>query len=213
MFLHTDILSIPYKHRYESSHAFESILNTDDLLHGTIIITNPVGEAIYFSNKPTVIYEIIQRGYEKFLIKSIETLSAHYEFFWWKEANIINSSSTNSALAIMQHILGLSNGFVLVRNIDDFLILYSFATDTNAKISESNIVNKINTYFALGDKVYNQLQPIIKLYNNKFSPPYIHKFKPFSGATSPKRTHIENNINTKPTKNNVVVLPFVKKSN
>ena len=59
---------------------------------------------------------------------------------------------------------GINKGVVLVKRINELTLLYSFATKTNGIEFASEIENKKDFFYSIGDHCFEQINPIYQRY-------------------------------------------------
>lgn len=185
MKLHKDILNISFRHKYQISKIFKNILGLCNIDHFSLDLVNPEGEMIFFSGTPSHGYEICKRGYGQYDgIISPENYE-NYEFYWWE--NTYHKKFANKIIEIREGMLGLRNGFMLVRKWNNFYLIYSFATKSRDLQFQSMIVNNINKLLEMGDFCYMEMREAYSDYSGNYDPPIIKQFYPFEGGKPPSR--------------------------
>lgn len=185
MTLHKDLLNILYSSYYQTKKTTDEIRGLFGIDHFSLDIADPNGMMLFFSNTPAHGFEICKRGYAQYDgIISPRHYKSH-EFYWWK--NAAHKKYSDKIEEIRQGVLGLRDGFMLVRRWNGFYIIYSFATRTKSDDFKFSVVNNLNEYLAIGDYVYDNLRAEYSRYCTDFDPPTIEKFYPFEGGEPPAR--------------------------
>ena len=178
--LHRDVLNISYKHRYEIKKVFKEILGIYGIDHFSLDLVRPDGEMIFLSATPSHGYEICKRGWGKYDGVISPEYYENFEFYWWKDARHKRYGQEINYIRNIKH--KFKHGFMLVRKVDDFYLIYSFATKSCDPNFPSVIINKLNELFGAGDYIYNEMREIYAEYTGIWAPPLIEKFYPFHGG-------------------------------
>ncbi len=183
-----------------------------DLEHFQLTLISPDKKIICLTHETTLLDELIRLGHRKLMCLALPLFYQNKELFWWKDIRTIDAKFANDFDNLTSNILNLENGFFLVRNIDDFYFLYSFATNTAKSISMTQIINKVNIFLNIGDTVYCKLRSKYQQYVNAFQAPIIESFFPFQGGT-PKKLHSKiHTPNEKKCNTNIIEIDFLTKS-
>lgn len=178
--IHKDVLQISYKHRYEIKKVFNEILGIYGIDHFSLDLVRPDGEMIFLSATPSHGYEICKRGWGQFDGIISPDYYQNFEFYWWKDAQHKRHAREINYIRNIKH--RFQHGFMLVRQIDDFYLIYSFATKSTDPYFPSLIINKLNELFGAGDYIYNEMRETYAEYTGIWTPPLIDKFYPFHGG-------------------------------
>ena len=193
---------ISYIHKYKINHIFNDFMGLYDIHHFSLDLVDPSGNMIFFSKTPSHAYEICKRGYGDYDGIISPKYYTKNEFYWWEDAH--HEKYSRKIQNIREGIFKLKNGFMLVRNINGFYLLYSFATKSNSPKFKTNVVNNLNELYKIGDWAYSQLKDEYQLYVKHYIVPSIDKFNPFVGG-KPKPTYTNSYKNSK-LKSNVILL-------
>lgn len=173
-------LETSFRYRLKIQKVFKEILGLHEIDHFSLDLVTPDEKMIFFSGTPSHAYEICNRGYGEYDgIISPENYH-NYEFYWW--ANASHKKYRKQIENIRSGLFGLRNGFMLVRNIDDFYLVYSFATKSKNPLFQTNIINTLNDLLKIGDWVYEEMRSDYQNYTGVYIPPKIGIFKPFKGG-------------------------------
>lgn len=178
--LHQEAREISFRHQRDIQHAFREVLAIDGIAHFSLDLVNPNGEMIFLSSTPSHANEICKRGYSKYDGIISDSYYRNYEFYWWKDA--CHRAFADRIQLIREDVLGLYHGFMLVRQWNDFYLMYSFAAGQHDETFIGYVINHINTFLRLGDQAYNNLCDLYSLYTVPFKPPRIDCFYPFQGG-------------------------------
>lgn len=182
---HKDLLKILYSSYYQTKKIVDEIRGLYDVDHFSLDIVDPTGKMLFFSGTPAHGFEICKQGYGEYDGIISPEYYKSYEFYWWKNAS--HKKYADKIEQIRHNILGLRDGFMLVRCWNGFYIIYSFATRKKNNDFQSQVVNNLNKYLEIGDYIYGNLKDEYAQYCPEFSPPVIEKFYPFEGGKPPAR--------------------------
>lgn len=180
MVLHKEVLTISYKHRFEIKKYFKEVLGLYGIDHFSLDLVSPSGEMVFFSGTPSHGYEICSRGFGQFDGSISPAYYKSYEFYWWKD--VVHSRFNDEINYIRDVRHQFRHGFMLVRQWNDFFMIYSFATKSGNTQFPSIIINHLNHLLDLGDHIYNELRDTYAEYTGSFIPPKINQFYPFQGG-------------------------------
>lgn len=195
--LHKDVLEISYRHSYYIHNVIKKTMGYELVQHFSLNLVRPDGEMLFLSGTPSHAYEICSRGLGKFDGIISENNYTNHEFYWWKDA--AHKARAEDIQYIRNKVLNLHDGFMLVRNFDNFYLVYSFAFKTELPNVSSLVINNINNFLKMGDDSYMLLREEYKQYCGIYTPPIIKRFYPFVGG-KPKKIltldkHLEDNSN------------------
>lgn len=185
MKFHKEVLNISFRHKYQIKKVFKNILGLYNIDHFSLDLVMPSGEMVFFSGTPSHCYEICRRGYGQYDGIISPDNYENYEFYWWE--NTYHEKFSDKITQIREGVLGLKNGFMMVRKWNDFYFIYSFATKHRDLKFQSMIVNNINKLLEIGDFCYTEIRQIYAEYTGDLEPPGIEKFYPFEGGRPPPR--------------------------
>lgn len=176
--LHPEVLSIPFLHRKELSTKFRDVLGLLYLDYISIEIINPNAEYLYFSALPAVNFNLIENHLWPYDGAMSPTFYQHYSFYTW--ASAYQTMFCNELKIMKEREHGFHYGFVLVRKINQFYLLYSFATKN--KNSEINLFfdEQKNELLKMGDYCYKLIRPLYMNYAAEYMPPIITNFVSFA---------------------------------
>ena len=205
--LHKDVLNISFLHRHKIKSVFGDILGIDGIEHFSLDLVNPNGEMLFLSGTPQHAFEICNRGLGQFDGIISPTYYENNEFYWWDDA--YHKAFSSEIKKIREGYLGLKHGFMLVRKWNDFYLIYSFATKNSSHNFRMKVINKLDSFFKIGDYAYTMMRDVYGTYCSGFEPPVIDKFYNFEGGKPISRFNknlISSCNNNKILKNNNIFL-------
>lgn len=174
--LHQDILTISFRERLAIKKVMKDIEGLFFIDHLSLDIVDPNDTMTFLSSTPSTGFNICSTS----LWKQDGSISpTHYKnksFYWWDDTYFTLHKEKIKRLKEYRH--GFSQGFMLVRKINDFYILYSFATKTNNRDIKPSILMQANDYLKIGDYYYNNLRMTYQNYC-EYRVPKIQEFLPF----------------------------------
>ena len=162
--LHPNILDILFEHRRYIKNVFLNINGLYDIVHIGITIIDPVNEIIAFSSTPNIEYNLIRQNLWKNDLCFTPQLQSNNRLSWWEMqiAEIDNIKLKNNKFTF---------GMTITRQINDFCLLYSFATRSKKiklrEYYEANIFGLID----IGDYFYKSVLDVYSPYSVKYTPP------------------------------------------
>lgn len=182
---HREVLDISFKHRYTIKTVFGDILGMEGIEHFSLDLVNPDKEMLFMSSTPQHAYEICKRGLGKYDGIISSDYYENLEFYWWDDA--IHKGYASKIKEIREGLLNLRYGFMLVRQWNNFYLIYSFATKKPDLCFQSTVINNINQFLKMGDYVYSRMRDTYAIYSASHIPPTIEKFYKFEGGKPPAR--------------------------
>lgn len=165
--LHNNILDILFNHKREISDRFRDIKGIHFIDHVAIIIINPIYEITIFSYIPSVEYNLIVKDLWKHDKSFNPTLLKDGAMMWWDEAYYPGYSK--KIQYIKEDFHNFSLGMNLIRKIEDYTFVYSFATRSKEKNMKAYYADIKNELFHIGDYGYNIIRDIY----SRYCAPYI----------------------------------------
>ncbi|MBI5448592.1 MAG: hypothetical protein HY939_07735 [Gammaproteobacteria bacterium] len=175
--IHPDALSASFQHRKELSDKFRDVLGLMYLDYISIEIINPDEEFIFLSAFPAVNFNLISNHFWPYDGAISPSFYKHQTFIQWEEA--YHPVFYHELKKTKESEFGFCCGFSLVRKINQFYLLYSFATKNSDKEIKNFFHEKINDVLKIGDYCYKLIRPIYLNYSPVYRPPIITQFYPF----------------------------------
>ncbi len=156
--LHEDILDILFKHKEEIHRNLIDLQGTLLIDHIAIKIIDPNKRLVIFSITPSVEYNIIVQG----LWKHDKSFSLHFhdsnKFYSWEEAYSQSHFQTIKQVKEIKH--GFTFGFNVFKKVDEFNLIYSYATRSKNNNLFDYYLSHINELYSLGDYSYRLIHNI-----------------------------------------------------
>ncbi|MFC3909314.1 hypothetical protein ACFORL_09550 [Legionella dresdenensis] len=180
--LHPHITDILFEHRRYVKNVFLQIKGHYDIAYFSINIINPSNELVSFSSMPHIEYNLIQQGLWKHdRCFSRKGLSKNTLLCW------DNINADNLFVDQIKEIKLTANhfsfGMSLLREIDGFSFLYSFATESNKTDLKKHYDAQIYNLIDIGDYFCTSVLNLYAEYCNGHSLPQLNKFN--SKASDP----------------------------
>lgn len=160
--LHDDILDILFKHKEEIHRKLSDLQGTLLIDHIAIKIIDPNKKLLIFSITPSVEYNILVQG----LWKHDKSFSTYFhntnKFYSWEEA--YSKLYFHKIKQIKETKHGFTFGFNISKKIDEFNLIYSFATRSQNKNLHDYYYNHLNKLYSLGDYSYRLIHNIYAKY-------------------------------------------------
>lgn len=161
VFLHSDISDILFEYRRYIKNVFLQIKGHYEITYFGINIISPSNELVSFSSMPHIEYNLIQQGLWKYDSHFSSKLLSKNRLYWWDDINIKNPFATDikQIKLISNH---FSAGMTLSREINNFNLLYSYATNSKKNDLKEYYDSQIFGLIDIGDYFF---RAILKLYS------------------------------------------------
>ena len=133
-------------------------------------------ELVYFSSQPSLGYNLITKGLWQYDGCWDPMIYKNNSFYLWENAYCKNFYDELKKWKEEQY--HYTVGFILVRKVSNFFVIYSFATKNKNKDTFNFYINSLNDLLKMGDYCFNLLLPIYAKYSS-LSPPKITCFEPY----------------------------------
>lgn len=191
--LHDSIMTILFKHKREIAKGLRDIKGIHNIDHVAIIIINPNREISIFSLAPSVEYNLIVNDLWKldntFNPNSLE----NHSLTWWE--NAYHPSSINKLRQIKEDAHKFTFGLNLVQKIEEFTLIFSFATRSNIKNLKEYYLNLKDELFRIGAYGYKHIRDIYMQYSEPFIAPMLNSDNNLNVRKPYLKLIINNNIN------------------
>lgn len=184
--LHPKIMDILFYHKRDVSSGLRDLKGIHGIDHVAIIMINPELEISIFSLFPSVEYNLIANELWKFdrcfnpMTLEDKTLN------WWEDS--YHLSYQHELRHLKEDIHQFTLGMNLVRKIDGFTLIYSFATRNKMDDLKSYYSNLKDELFQMGDYGYK----LIRGMSERYCYPYV---APSLGEEIRRRPHLKLVIN------------------
>lgn len=182
--LHINVMDILFKHQSQISKKFSDIKGVFNIDHVAIIIVNPRNEMVLFSSAPSVEFNLIVQGLWKFDMSFNPGFHTEGKILFWEDAYQNTYKKEIKYTKETQH--NFSLGFNLIRKIQGFNLIYSFATRQNKSNLYEFYENLTQELISLGDYGYKLLRDIYGYYSDNYDPPIVDS----SNHPSKKERHL-----------------------
>jgi hypothetical protein len=180
--MHPETIDILFKHKEEIHRKLVDLKGTFLLDHIAIYIIDPDERLVIFSLTPSVEYNLLCQN----IWQSDKAFDSKFQieknFYLWEEAYSPENFNELKALKELKH--GFTLGFNLSKKIDDFTLIYAYATRSQNKELLEYYHSHTKELFCLGDYGFKVLSNIYSQYCKKHQIPKINsndqpKTKPY----------------------------------
>ena len=133
-------------------------------------------ELLYFSSQPSLGYNLITKDLWQYDCCWDPSVYKNHSFYLWEDAYCKNFYGELKKWKEEKYNYTL--GFILVRKVSEFFVIYSFETKSRNKDIFHFYNNSLNDLLGMGDYCFNLLLPIYNKYAS-FAPPKIIFFSPY----------------------------------
>ena len=166
--IHPNIFDILFKHKSEISRKLSDLKGLYFIDHVALSFINPEREMVIFSTTPSVEFNLLAQGLWQFDKSFNPNSYRDQEILFWDKAYSHGYHHEIKRIKETQHHFSL--GFNVMRHINQFHFIYSFATRHTESDLHDYYQGLIPALLALGDYGYKQLQPIYQQYSHHRSP-------------------------------------------
>ena len=188
--MHENILNILFKHKNEIFRKLSDLRGLYFIDHVAITLINPNNEIVVLSLTPSVEFKLIMQGLWKFDMSFNPLSYTNAEMLFWNKAYINGYHNEIKCIKETQH--NFSLGFNLIKKIDSFNFIYSFATRKNTKGLQKYYEDLRQELLMLGDYAYKLLRDIYVQYENTYTPPFLDETKIFTKQKSHLKLVVDN---------------------
>lgn len=162
IYLHKDIINILFQHKEEIYRHFIDIKGIFMIEHIAIKIINPNNEMIIFSITPSVEYNLIAQGLWKYDYGFSPYFLKKNTYCKW--GTCYSNRYFHEIKFLKEHKHGFNFGFNLLKEQDNFNLIYSFATRSKNSHLDEYYRTHINEIYSIGDYGYKLIHPIYSQY-------------------------------------------------
>ncbi len=159
---HQDIAELSHYHREALQEIFTPHLGVGNLDHIGVGIVSPDKEFTYFSSTPDLISNITERGLLCFDGEFSPTFFEVLTFYEWQA--VFDRRLRHTLREVKLEAFGFVYGFTLVRRVQGYHLLYSFATRTQQADLKAYYNANRDALTAIGDQCYPQIRDLHALY-------------------------------------------------
>ena len=164
--LHHDLPELLFRYRKTLSHPFRDILRLLDIHHMAIDIITPQNIIVPFSSTPSMLFNLIENELWMYDGSISPTYFQRLPFYLWQQVYLPKHSDKLKQYKEREY--HYRDGFTVVRKINRFYLLYSFATK-NRGILWQPYVKQMNDLLSIGDYCYKCIRKIA----NPLCKPYV----------------------------------------
>jgi len=170
--LHKDILLISLNNYNIIKKTYSAVLGLNAIDHLSINIVNPNGEMVFLSSTPYTGINICSSDLLTYDSSIHPKTYENRKFYWWEDCY---ASQMKFELKLEKEIKNnLSLGFILTKKVENFYILYSFATKEKDPEIKKIIEQYQGELVNMGDYCYSEIRSLYERYSGGYNPPYLN---------------------------------------
>ena len=150
-------------------HAYHDALSIGIVDHLSINLVNPEGEILFFSSTPETGYNVCSGDLWKYDYSIHPSMYRRHRWFSWDDCYDDRKKHELTFHKEVQN--SLKFGFVVSKPVEDFHLLYSFAS--KKPINHANVRDYIDLFEKAGDTCYKNIYPLCKRYSGIWTPPLL----------------------------------------
>ena len=167
--LHKDILLISLKNYKQIKKTYSEVLGLNAIDHLSVNIVNPDGEMVFLSSTPYTGINVCGGGLLRYDSSIHPDTYENKNFYWWEDCY---SSNMKALLKLeKEEKNNLSFGFIVTKKIQDFYVLYSFASKEKDPDIKELIQKYKNIFVDMGDYCYSEIMSLYEQYSGGHNPP------------------------------------------
>ena len=167
--LHKDILLISLKNYKQIKKTYSAVLGLNAIDHLSVNIVNPDGEMVFLSSTPYTGINVCGGDLLRYDSSIHPETYENKNFYWWEDCYSLNMKALLKLEKEDKN--NLSFGFIVTKKIQDFYILYSFATKEKDPDIKELIQKYKNVFVDMGDYCYSEIMPLYEQYSGGHNPP------------------------------------------
>ena len=157
--LHSEIVTILFENRRYIKTIFLDIHGLYEIAHVGLTIIDPSADLVVFSSTPNIEYNLIQQNLWRNDPCFSPSIQNNHELSWWNDHKI-----TSDLEKIKLKNNQLTEGLTISRQINDFYLLYSFATRSKRVDLRAYYASNLFGLLDLGDYFYKSIRSIYSSY-------------------------------------------------
>jgi len=167
--LHPEIIEILFENRRYIKNIFSDLNGLYDIAHIGLTCIDPSNECIVFSTTPNVEYNLISQNLWEYDHCFYPDPVEKNTLLWWDDGleKIAKIKLENN-----QFTLGMS----IVRPVDDFCFIYSFATKETYQDFRRYYSDHLFHLIDIGDYFYKSIRSLYATYNTNYPLPTLSQF-------------------------------------
>ncbi len=165
------MISIGAGNFYPLKKAYSEVIRVRNFDHFSINIASPDGELAFLSCNPAISLILINSGLLPYDGSVSPTIYRNQKIYIWDKCYV--PEYAEKIKKIKEYKFGIRKGVVLRRKVDNFHIMYSFATKGDEIAFLEDIIESMDKYLKIGDHCYGLIRPIYTQYLSKYDAPAI----------------------------------------
>lgn len=169
--LHDDILDILFENRKFMKNIFQTINGLHEIHHFGLTIIDPLNKLITFSTTPSIEYNLINQNLWSYDPAFLKNPLKPNSIIWWDE--LLSSDKADQIKLIKLLNNGYTLGISIGQQLNDFTIIYSFATKSPDKNLKEYYIENLSGLIEVGNYCYKSVREIYLQYCEHQVPPKI----------------------------------------
>lgn len=169
--IHTDVVSIGAGNFYPLKKAYSEVIGVRNFDHFSINIESPEGELAFLSCNPVISLILINSGLLPYDGSVSPTIYRKKNMYIWDKCYV--PEYAEKIKKIKEYKFGIKKGVVLHKKVNNFHIMYSFATKSDEVAFLEDVIESMDKYLKIGDHCYSLIRPIYAQYLTKQDAPMI----------------------------------------
>jgi hypothetical protein len=155
---HQDIFMISIENLAEIKNAYRDVLRLKYIDHLSVNIVSPENEIVFLSATPATGINVCASGLIKYDSSINPLVFKTKDFYFWDDC--YEESHHDVLKFFKEKSNGLTLGFICSKQVNDYSLLYSFATSGDPDLMRRDIADFKDTFFQMGDECYNRVREL-----------------------------------------------------
>ncbi|OGO93782.1 MAG: hypothetical protein A3F41_06780 [Coxiella sp. RIFCSPHIGHO2_12_FULL_44_14] len=171
--LHEKIAFISFENHYSIRNAYCEIMGLHHIHHLSINIADPEDKLAVISYNPHIAYNLCHDSSYLYNGTMSPTYYRNSDIYVWDRC--YDKRFKNLLKNNVERKNGFKKGIVITRRIENFVLIYSFATRSNGEDFYLDVFHNRKVFYEMGDHCYSLIRVIYEQYSPKYDPPKINE--------------------------------------